>query len=54
MTNCYVNGMPNKSIASKIVSNRIETHAQYGLQKIEHPSYPFIKIEMNNYIGNPK
>ncbi|MCD8416951.1 hypothetical protein J2Q11_05390 [Tenacibaculum finnmarkense genomovar finnmarkense] len=54
MTDCYVNGLPNKDISDKIIPNRIQNHANTQFQKIKHPLYSFIKIEMNNYIGNPK
>ncbi|MCD8439469.1 hypothetical protein [Tenacibaculum finnmarkense] len=54
MTNCYVNGLPNEDISDKIIPNRIQNHANTQFQKIKHPLYSFIKIEMNNYIGNPK
>ncbi|MCG8805316.1 hypothetical protein G1K75_06550 [Tenacibaculum finnmarkense] len=54
MTNCYVNGLPNEDISDKIIPNRIENHGNTQFQKIKHPLYSFIKIEMNNYIGNPK
>ncbi len=53
MSNCYINGLPNTGISQKIVPNRIENQLQNQLQKIEHPEYHFIKIEMNSYIGNP-
>lgn len=54
MTNCYVNGLKNEDISDKIMPNRIENHANNQFQRIKHPLYSFIKIEMNNYIGNPK
>ncbi|MBE7660282.1 hypothetical protein F7646_06775 [Tenacibaculum finnmarkense genomovar finnmarkense] len=54
MTDCYVNGLPNKDISDKIIPNRIQNHGNTQFQKIKHPLYSFIKIEMNNYIGNPK
>jgi hypothetical protein len=53
MTNCYVNGLPNKDIAQKIAPNRIKKHSYSELQRINNPSYSFIKIELNIYIGNP-
>lgn len=53
MENIYVNGLPNKGISDKVVPNRIENHATAELQKIVHPNYAYIKIEMNSYIGNP-
>ncbi len=52
MSNCFVNGLPNEGISNKIVRNRIENHTNSQLQKIEHPNYSFIKVEINNYIGN--
>ncbi|MGH1385057.1 hypothetical protein [Kordia sp.] len=51
MENCYVNGLPNEDIATKILSNRKNYNV---LQKISHPIYSYVKIEMNAYIGNPK
>lgn len=54
ISECYVNGLPNESISDKIVPNRIEKHTIDALQRIEHPVYSYIKIEMNAYIGNPK
>lgn len=53
MSNCFVNGLPNKNISSKIVPNRIKKHSTIALQKIIHPNYAYVKIEMNSYIGNP-
>ena len=46
MTNCYVNGLPNKDIAQKIAPNRIKKHSYSELQRINNPSYSFIKIEL--------
>ena len=54
MSNCFVNGLPNESISNKIVPNRIKEHLKNKLQKITHPCYSYIKIELNSYIGNPK
>jgi hypothetical protein len=51
MENCYVNGLPNADISAKILSNRKNYNV---LQKISHPVYSYVKIEMNGYIGNPK
>lgn len=53
MKNCYVNGMPNTSIASKIVPNRMSNQTKTKLQAINNPNYSFINIEINTYIGNP-
>jgi hypothetical protein len=54
MSNCFVNGLPNESISNKILPNRIKKHLKNELQKITHPNYSYIKIELNSYIGNPK
>ena len=54
MSNCYVNGLPNKDVSEKIVSNRIPNHIEDVLQKIHHSQYEYIKIELNSFIGNPK
>ncbi len=54
MNNCYVNGLPNKDVSNKIVPNRIANHTNAVLQKINHPQYDYVKIEMNSFIGNPK
>ncbi len=51
MENCYVNGLPNEDISNKIIPNRKNYNV---LQKISHPIYKYVKIEMNAYIGNPK
>ena len=53
MENTFINGLPNKAIANKIVPNRIKKHTVSQYQKITHPVYHFVKIEMNAYIGNP-
>ena len=53
MTNCFVNGLPNADISNKIIPNRIVNHTHSELQLINHKKYPYIKIELNNYIGNP-
>ncbi|MFK7834092.1 MAG: hypothetical protein AB8B52_12535 [Winogradskyella sp.] len=53
MTNCFVNGLPNESIADKIVSDRILNHNNEELQAIDHPIFKFVKLEINTYIGNP-
>jgi hypothetical protein len=51
---CFVNGMPNKDIAGKILPNRIKNQTNSKLQKVKHPLFSYIKIELNSYIGNPK
>ncbi|WP_405567307.1 hypothetical protein [Polaribacter sp. Asnod6-C07] len=54
MSFCFVNGLPNKDIAHKIIPKRIKNHTLGKLQKIEHPIFSYAKIELNIYIGNPK
>ena len=53
MSNCFVNGLPNRSIADDVVPNRIINHTKPELQYTNNQKYPFIKIELNSYIGNP-
>jgi len=53
MENCFVNGLPNASIANKVIPNRVINQTQDVLQPILHPDYSYIKIELNSYIGNP-
>ncbi|NNK82166.1 MAG: hypothetical protein HKO92_03480 [Flavobacteriaceae bacterium] len=53
MENIFVNGLPNKEIASKIIPNRIKDHINSQLQNVDHPDFGFIKIEINTYIGSP-
>ncbi|MFL0131987.1 hypothetical protein [Tenacibaculum maritimum] len=54
MTYCFVNGLPNENISNQMVPNRIQNHTNNKFQKIVHPIYKFVKIEMNSYIGEPK
>ena len=46
--------MPNKTISEYIVPNRIQNHINADFQETNHLKYPYVKIEMNAYIGNPK
>ena len=54
MENCFVNGLPNKSISNKVVPNRIPNHSQNQLQIVNNDQSKFLKVELNNFIGNPK
>ena len=54
LDNCFVNGLPNASIANKILPDRNTGHAQKQLQPLHGNGFEFIKIELNGYIGNPK
>lgn len=52
MSNCYVNGLPNQDVAKKVVPTRNTTFSAF--QKTDNALYPYIKLETNAYIGNPK
>ena len=54
LENCFVNGLPNESLARTIVPNRNKKAEKELLQKVNGKGFSFIKIELNNYIGNPK
>lgn len=49
---CFVNGLKNAAIAKKVVPNRNANHEKEQFQKINDSC--FIKLEINNYIGNPR
>ncbi|QXP73687.1 hypothetical protein H0I31_12305 [Tenacibaculum sp. AHE15PA] len=53
MKNVFVNGLPNETIANKIVGKRIKKHTSKELQIIQHSYFKYINIEINTYIGNP-
>jgi hypothetical protein len=54
LENCFVNGLPNKDLAQTIVPNRNKVMEKELLQKVNGKGFSYIKIELNNYIGNPK
>jgi len=54
MENCFVNGLPNKEISDQVVPYRIPNHTDNLLQPLEDSDYCYLKIEINNFIGNPK
>ncbi|WP_139957318.1 hypothetical protein [Flavicella sediminum] len=54
MENCFVNGFPNATIASAVVPDRIQKHGTQKLQSIQNNMACYIKVEINNFIGNPK
>ena len=54
MENIYVNGLPNKAIAAKVIPSRNLEQPTLSLQKFKGSGFDFLRIEMNNYIGNPK
>ncbi|WP_111707431.1 hypothetical protein [Lutibacter citreus] len=54
LKNCFVNGLPNKSISEKVVPNRNLNHLKEQLQELKSSNeFQFIKIELNSYVGNP-
>ena len=54
LKNCFVNGMPNASIAEKVFPNRNYSHGASQTQPFSGVGFEFIKFEINSYIGNPK
>lgn len=53
LENCFVNGLPNATIAEKIFPNRDPEHGPEQLQPLHGDGFEYIKIELNSYIGNP-
>lgn len=51
--NCFVNGISNEAIARNVIKKR-KTDEEEQLQKVNGKGFSYIKIELNNYIGNPK
>lgn len=51
LANVYVNGLPNSAISRKMMPNRKKSKAE--LQKLKNED-AYLKIEVNNFIGNPK
>lgn len=54
LDNCFVNGLANASISKAVVPNRKSNQAEEQLQKIKGNGFDYIKLEINNYIGNPR
>ncbi|MFN7098911.1 MAG: hypothetical protein ACK4M4_00880 [Flavobacterium sp.] len=54
LQNCFVNGLPNESLARTIIPERKKSTEKEQLQKVNGKGFSYIKIELNNYIGNPK
>lgn len=52
--NCFVNGISNESIARDVIKKRKTEEEEEQLQKVNGKGFSYIKIELNNYIGNPK
>ena len=51
---CFVNGMDNALISKAVVPNRKPNQNNEQLQKVKGNGFDYIKIEINNYIGNPR
>ncbi|WP_298223997.1 hypothetical protein [Flavobacterium sp.] len=54
LKNCFVNGLDNASISKAVVPNRKANEEWEQLQKVKGNGFDYIKIELNNYIGNPR
>jgi hypothetical protein len=54
LENCFVNGLANASISKAVVPNRKSSQNDEQLQKVKGNGFDYIKIEINNYIGNPR
>lgn len=54
LENCFVNGLDNASISKAVVPNRNSNSEKEQLQEVKGNGYEYIKIEINNYIGNPR
>jgi len=54
MRNIFVNGLPNDAIAGKVIPNRITSQQFANLQEVKAKSFNYVKVDLNNYIGNPK
>ncbi|RDY58434.1 hypothetical protein [Flagellimonas nanhaiensis] len=54
LDNCYVNGIPNQEVSQRFSTNKDASQKQDMLTPLDGKGYDFIKIELNNYIGNPK
>ncbi|WP_026915849.1 membrane protein [Christiangramia portivictoriae] len=54
MDNIFVNGLPNLDIARKVVPERVQSQQQLSNLNMNGSGFTSIKLEMNNYVGNPK
>ncbi|OED43638.1 hypothetical protein AB832_02460, partial [Flavobacteriaceae bacterium (ex Bugula neritina AB1)] len=54
MTNVLVNGLLNKEISKKMVPNRNRDHLSAQFIPVKGKGYTHIKIEINNYVGDPR
>ncbi len=54
LENCFVNGLNNTTIAKAVVPKRKRNQNDEQLQRVKGQGFDYIKIEINNYIGNPR
>lgn len=54
LENCFVNGISNAEISKAVVPNRDFNQEYEQLQKVNGNGFSYIKMEINNYIGNPR
>lgn len=54
LSNCYVNGLPNQSISRKVIPQRKTHSSEELLQKLDLIGTKYLKIEIDNFVGNPK
>lgn len=53
--NCFVNGLKSEALARAVIPVRNSKQESAQMQRVKgHKGYSFIKIEINNYIGNPR
>jgi hypothetical protein len=52
--NCFVNGISNEAISRNVIKKRNTKEEEDQLQKVKGKGFSYIKLELNNYIGNPK
>ena len=53
LDNTFVNGLPNEAISYKVTPNRKKEQRKVQFIPVSGKSYPYIKVEINNYIGAP-
>lgn len=51
---CFVNGLQNDELARSLLPERKKQHEQAGLLPVKGKGFSYIKIELNNFIGNPQ
>lgn len=53
LKNCFVNGLPNISSSSQSLGNSNASNLSPLLQQVEGKGFRYLKVELNQYIGNP-